>query len=93
MIKLNHLQPLESFKTNAWYYLASITSDDGGTSYTQCTSDFNKVINETERIINNNIDYLNKHDRANVKILYMYYGENVLNDNNVLYDLKGRQTC
>ena len=90
MITLNHLQPLESFKANAWYYLASITDNTGGTSYTDCINDFDKVIKETEKIINDNFDYLNKHDRANVKILYMYYNENVLNDENVLYNLKGR---
>lgn len=89
MITLNHLQPLESFKTNAWYYAISVTECHGGTTYTSYDTDFNKVIKETEKIINNNFNYFSKHDRANVRVLYLYYTEKYLNDDNVLYSLKG----
>lgn len=89
MITLNHLQPLESFKTNAWYYAISVTEYTGGTNYTGYDTDFNKVIKETEKIINNNFNYFSKHDRANVRVLYLYYTEKYVNDENVLYSLKG----
>lgn len=89
MITLNHLQPLESFKTNAWYYAISVTEYNGGTTYSGYDTDFNKVIKETEKIINDNLNYFNKHNRANVRVLFLYYTENILNDNNVLYSLKG----
>ena len=90
MIKLNHLQPLESFKSNAWYYGISVTEYNGGTTYSGFDTDFYKVIKEAEKIINDNFNYFSKHDRANVRVLYLYYTENVFNDNdNVLYSLKG----
>ena len=90
MIKLNHLQPLESFKSNAWYYGISVTEYNGGTTYSGFDTDFYKVIKETEKIINDNFNYFSKHDRANVRVLYLYYTENVFNDDdNVLYSLKG----
>ena len=90
MITLNHLQPLESFKSNAWYYGISVTEYNGGTTYSGFDTDFYKVIKETEKIINDNFNYFSKHDRANVRVLYLYYTENVFNDNdNVLYSLKG----
>ena len=90
MIKLNHLQPLESFKSNAWYYGISVTEYNGGTTYSGFDTDFYKVVKEAEKIINDNFNYFSKHDRANVRVLYLYYTENVFNDNdNVLYSLKG----
>ena len=90
MIKLNHLQPLESFKSNAWYYGISVTEYNGGTTYSGFDTDFYKVIKEAEKIINDNFNYFSKHDRANVRVLYLYYTENVFNDDdNVLYSLKG----
>ena len=90
MIKLNHLQPLESFKANAWYYAISVTEYNGGTTYSGFDTDFYKVIKEAEKIINDNFNYFSKHDRANVRVLYLYYTENVFKDgDNVLYSLKG----
>ena len=89
MITLSHLQPLHSFKTNAWYYAISVTEYTGGTTYTAYDTDFSKVIKETEKIINDNLNYFTKHDRANVRVLFLYYTENFLNDDNVLYSLKG----